>query len=1018
MRKLFMLLSMCLLVVQLWAQNKSLSGKVTDENGSPLEGVTVLVRKANLFAVTKKDGSFTISNVPASATELEFTFVGYNAQVVKIGSTTSFGVKMEPSINQNEGVIVTGVYKAKKAEYAGAAARVSGEAIKNVPVGSFDQMLQGRAPGVSILSGSGQPGSAANVTIRGQSSISGGSTPLYILDGIPVEAAVFQSINPNDFESVDVLKDAIAQSLYGSRGASGVIVATTKRGGAGKARVTYTGQFGVTGRPTFNYDMMNSEELLAAQERLGTILPASAAALPGWQLSQLNPTYVGGTPAVRAAIDRQRDSLKGINTNWDDIFFRQGTFSNNEIGISGGTGKTRFYSNLGYYSEQGIIDRSDMKRLTLRNNVDYSDDKLSLQLSSQLGYVKRNFQESSTSNSVANPFLATRLAVPYSVPFRADGSFASGAPQLDGRNIGPNLLDAMFWNKNYNDQLKAVVGLTATYKITDNIYAGGTVGIDFREIQGTVYSDPRNVYARTSTAIRTRSGSISESLTRFFQFTNRGFIGYRNTFKQNHEIDVTVYGEYIHTASKSLSQQGFGIDPKRPNTPAATQQGDAVNQLFAIVGGGKSQRKISSAFATAKYSFKQKYTFNFTYRYDGVSILNENNRFNDFYAAGFIWDATKEKFLANNKWINSLRARVSYGQSANSDNYPLGDFGYLPTYSQVSLNNGQAGIAVAGVGNPNARWEYTNTFNAGIDFSILKDRVYGNIEWYNKETIDLFVSKTLSATAGLGNGATQELNAGKLRNRGFEYVINYDVIKKRDLTWTLFANGAINRNQVVDLAGVPSYERGTELIKVGMPIGSHFNVRWAGVDAATGQALYYDLDGKVTNQFSASIRQQTFGTWQAPYTGGFGSRLRYKGFDFNILFSWQNGAYRYNNLEFFMENPGFLTSGYNQARSLNFWARPGDIATVQSPAQQNQFTSKYIQDAAFLRLRNVSIAYTVDREVLSKIKFIQGLRIFVNANNLLTFTNWKGFDPEDNNNISLSEFPNPRTITGGIEVKF
>jgi TonB-linked SusC/RagA family outer membrane protein len=1011
---------MCLLVVQLWAQNKSLSGKVTDENGNPLEGVTVTVKKANLFAVTKKDGSFVFPSVPSSASELEFNYIGYAVQVVKIGTTASFGIKLEPVTNQNDGVVVTGIYRTKKAEYAGSTTKITSEQIRNVPVGSFDQILQGKAPGVSVLSGSGQPGSPANVIIRGNTSITGGNQPLYVVDGIIVEAGVFQTLNPNDFESFDILRDGIAQALYGNAGAAGVIVVSTKRGTPGKARVTYSGQYGITGRPTFNYDMMNSEELLAAQERLGTVLPASAANLPGWQLSQLNPTYVAGSPAVRAAIDRQRDSLKGINTNWDDVFFRQGTFSNNEVKIEGGAGKTRFYSNLGYYKEDGIIARSDMRRLTWRNNIDYSDDKLSIAFSTQLGYTKRNFQESTTSNSIANPFLATRLAVPYSVPFRPDGSFASGAPQLDGRNIGPNLLDGMFYNYNYNDQLRALASVNISYKVTSDIYAGLTSGIDFRETQGTTYSDPRNVYARTSTAIRTRSGSISESLTRNFNFTLRGFVGYKKNFKGVHDIDFTIYGEYYQNAVKSFNFTGFGVDPKRPNTPAATTQGDQNNQLFATVGGGKTEFKTTAFFNTLKYSYKQKYTLNLSYRNDGASNLPTENRFQGFAAAGFVWDVTKERFFKGklaDKWVNSLRLKASYGESANAFNFPFGSFGYLPTFSQTTLANGQQGLVVNSVGSPDGTWEFTKTFNLSLDFSLWNNRVYGDFSWYNKETNNLFIGKGLSAVAGFGN-SRQNINSGLLRNRGIEYNVSFDVIKKRDLTWTLFANGAVNRNLVVNLGGERAVESGTALISEGLPLGSHFEVRWAGVDAATGSALYYDANGKLTNVYSAANRVQTFGSSLAPYTGGFGTRLSYKGFDFSATFAWQNASYRVNNLEFFVENPGFLQQGFNQARSLSFWARQGDVAVTQSPAIQNQFTSKYIQDASFVRLRNVTVSYNVSKQSLQKIKFIQGIRVYVTGQNLLTFTKWKGYDPEDDNNISLSEFPNPRVITGGIEVRF
>jgi TonB-linked SusC/RagA family outer membrane protein len=1028
MRKLVLLL-MCfsLAISQLYAQNRTVSGKITDDKGNPVPGATVSVVGTKINVVADEKGSFSVS-VPNSARSIEVTSTGFKATTVSIAGKSSVEVKLATATSELDEVVVTGLGKQKKAEYSGAVARVSGAEIRNVPIATFEQMLQGKAAGVTVLNGSGQPGNPANVTIRGQLSITSGATPLYVVDGMPVEASVFQGINPNDIENIEVLKDASSAAIYGSRGAAGVIVVTTRRGSSGKIKVTYSGQFGTKSKPTFNYDMMNTTELFATQEALGKQLGGNIGQndfgllpnMPGWQYSRNNPIkYVGGAPQPKTAADflfgdRYLDSLKNISVNWDDAFFRTGTFSNQEVNISGGTGRTRFFSSLGIYDEQGLIRRSDLKRYTLRNNIDYADDKFKMSVSSNIGYTIRNFQESTVTNSTANPFLASRITPGYIAPYKADGTWNNGAPLY---YAGPNTLNAMEFNEILNDQIKMTLGFDASYKIIKNVTAGFFAGADFRETQATTYRHPRAWNNSSSADIRTRSGSITESLGRFWQYNMRGSLGWAKNYNNIHDVEITGYAEFLKTKQKNFSMQGFGVDEKRPNTPAATTQGNAGNQLFAIVGGGKSERALTSLFGTGRYTFKKKYTLNASYRYDGASNLAEDNRFQGFYSVGVTWDATKENFLAGKKNINTLRVKASYGQSANNDNFALGDFGYLPTYGQGGYQGLQT-VVVAGIGNQAALWEYTNTLNIGIDFGFFQNRFYGDIQLYDRRTENLYARNSLSATGGLGIGSFQDVNAGELQNKGFEYNLNYDIVKNTDITWSVNVNGAYNRNRVLSLGNTTAFERGTELVEVGKPLGSHYNVGWAGVDQATGKPLYYDLAGNVTDQFLASARRNDWGTWQAPWTGGFGSSLRVGGFDVSALFNWQKESIRLNNLEFFVENPGFVTQGFGQARSFNMWQKPGDVASTQSGFYQNQFSSKYLQDASFLRLRNITLSYTLPQATIAKLKYVSNVRFYVLGQNLATWTKWKGYDPEDDNNISLSEYPNPRSYTAGVQITF
>ncbi|MFN4315554.1 MAG: SusC/RagA family TonB-linked outer membrane protein [Chitinophagaceae bacterium] len=1026
-----MLLLVCLcLSVALLAQ-RTITGKVVDERGNPVSSASVQVKGTSTGTVTGVDGNYSLV-IPENARQLEFSYVGMTPQLVDIRSGTStYSVTLLPVSANMEEVVVTGISRARRSEYAGAASKVTDKELRNVPVGSFDQMLQGRAPGLTVLSGNGQPGAAASLQIRGTTSITGGSNPLYVVDGIAVEGDAFQGINPNDIASIDVLKDATSAALYGSRGAAGVIVVTTKRGSSGKMKLGFSGQYGTKFRPEFKYDMMSSSELLVAQEALGLQLPNSSLTawgnfptLPGWQYSRQNPNkLVGGvlvpkTDADFAFGDSQLDSIRNINTNWYDYFYRNGTFSNNEISFSGGTGRTRIYSNLGIYNEEGINDPSDMKRVTLRTNMDYADEKLTFALSSNIGYTRRNFQTNALNAFAAfvNPFFVPMVTPGYIGPFAADGEYNVGTGIVYS---APTQLDKTKYDKVYNDQIKATLSAAINYNFTNNIYAGVTGGIDFRHTQNTTYNDPRVFDTYTNTNVRTRTGSISDGYNRLLTLNARAFAGYKNTFAADHDVDFTVYGEYIAVYSKNLNGTAFGIDPRRPNTFAAVTAGNGANQLFQTITGGKSQNKLQSVMGTGRYTFQKKYTITGSYRYDGTSKLPEDNRFKGFWSVGGIWDVMKENFMSNVGFLNTLRVKASYGQSANADNFPYGDFGYLPLYNtQANLTSGQIGIVpdASAPGNPNADWEYTNTLNIGIEFAMLRNKLYGDIQVYDKRTNNLFAQLSLSATGGPFGSI--DVNAGKMFNRGIEYSINYDVIRTRDLTWTLNVNGAYNKNEITDLGGITSFELGTSLVSVGKPIGSHFEVKWAGVDASTGAPLYYDLDGKVTPVYSAANRVQDYGTSIPPLTGGFGTSLRFKGFDFSAFFSYAADYYLVNNWEFFLESPNFLGQGINQAKSLNFWQKPGDVASSASPLYQNQFTSKLIQDASFLRLRTVTLSYTMPSSVVERLRHVSNVRFYILGQNLLTWTKWKGLDPENDQNVSLGEYPNPRAITAGIDITF
>jgi len=1017
MRKIVMTLMFAFGLVICAKAQTTVSGRVTDANGKPVPNVSVTVKGSKVGTSTAADGTYSLT-APASAKIIEFSSVGFESQAATI-SSKKFSPVLRSSAKEGAEVVITGITKVKKSEYTGASTKIDEKQIKDRPVGSFDQILQGRVPGVSLLTSSGQPGTSSTVIIRGQGSVLGGTDPFYVVDGIPVEAGVFQGLNPNDFASIDILRDAAATSLYGSRASAGVIVITTKKGSMGRLKVGYGAQFGVKSKPDFAFKPMNSTQLLQAQEDYGKIIgaPADLDNLPGYYYSPFNPRYASLSPAAQASYDQILDSLKNTNTNWQNEFFRPANFSNHQITLSGGAGKTRVYSSLGLYNEEGITLRTDMKRVTLMNNFDYVDDKVTYSVFSNFGFTRRSYQQSSDFNT-SNPFASSVLTPSYFPVRNSDGSYATGGENTLIQSA-PNNLEQTELDRNYNNQIKATIGITVGYKITNNISAGVTTGVDFRETQSSRFGNPLAHVRQISTSPTYNAGSQSESLNRFFTANVRPTIGYKKVINTKHDLDVNVYGEYIREKSKNIGFTGYGTNPKTPNTPAAITQGDAVNELFAVVSGGKSENSLLGGLLTAKYTYNKKYSFSGSFRNDWSSKLPQATRSQSFYSLGGVWDAGKEDFISNINFFNNLRVKLSYGSSGNANNFPGGDYPYQAPYAQGNYN-GNNTIYATDPGNPNLKWERTYLTNLGIDFEMFKRRIYGDINIYDKTTKDLFVQLSLSATGGFGSGYPLVVNAGTLSNKGIEWNINADVIRNENLTVTLFTNGGYNKNNVKDLGGVSSFEQGTELIKVGLPLGSHYQVGWAGVDAASGQELYYNANGQVTNQYNASDAVQKWGTWEAPWKGGFGGSVSYKAFDLSVLFSWQKGSTKVDNMQFFLENPsGFLSQGFNQSSDLQFWQQPGDVVSSPSPLSSVNFSSKFIHDASFLRMRDVRLSYNFSKATLLKSKFLSSASLYIAAQNLFIWTKWRGLDPEAGAvNINLSEFPNPRAITAGLEVNF
>lgn len=1021
-------------LTQLAAQNRTISGRVTDEKGAPIINASVLVKGTKSGTVTGADGLFTISVSP-KASKLIISSVDMAAREVAIGSEPVISVSLKRDNDLTE-VVVTGYSREKKSQFTGSATVLSSKVVENTPVGSFDQVLQGRAPGLVVNSGSGQPGRSANITIRGIQSISGaGVQPLYILDGVPIPPSDFQAFNPNDFESITVLKDAGAAALYGARGGLGVIVITTKKGKTGGTNFTYRSQFGFTQAPSpSKFNMMNTAEALAYEEISG--LAGAAVTGPGWTYSKKNPTYATQTPAVQARRDFLLDSFKNINPNFYNILFRQGISKTQEINLSGGSDKTRFFASAGLFDQEGIDLNSRLRRYSARFNLDHTVGKLLFQFNNSIAYALTNYNEGEwLGNSARNPFQIVWRAKPYENPFDAAGKPIFGTNTTTSPKVIGNAIEGI-QNSYWQDrQIKINSGLTLVYKILPTLAFKNVFGIDVASELGLRSINANSFIGSLQT---NNSGFQSEAYRLRAQIINTTSIVFSKKIDR-HEVELGAYFEVVKAWQRGLGFTLLNLDSRLTQTgqgagPLPTAGAPTYPQTASSA---KSSYGIRSYFATGRYTYNGKYTVTGNVRRDGTSLIaNETNKQITTWSAGFIWNAIKERFIENQNVLNDLKLRLSYGAVPNIGSILPGAYGLpgglyaitnytgpqLPAFgtSTAFIGSPITGQVPTTSGNPNLKIETIEKLNLGIDFALWKSRLRFTADWYSNVTKDLFVSLPLGSTTGFG-GVNLPINAGTMSNKGIELSASIDVVRNKDVEFTISFNHAINKNTIEDLGPVNEYPTGTSIIRKGLSFGSHYTQNYLGADPATGQPLYEKEDGKTTTNINEAGLFAKFGSYLPKHVGGFSADVRIKRVSLSALFSYQFDVYRYDNVESWTTrgNSGF-SNAVNQNRILlsEQWQKPGDVKFYTSPLYDRGFTSADVHDAKFLRFRTLSLSYQVPSVTIKGFNLIKGAKFYVQGQNLWIWSPWRGLDPEDNNNISLNEFPNPRMIVTGIDINF
>ena len=972
------------------AQTSKVTGLVISaEDGEPVIGASVSVKEVpTMGTATDLEGKFVIENLPSKAKTLVVSYIGMTTQEVTIHPYVK--VTMQSDAEVLEDVVITGYGSAKKlGSVVGSAVAVSSEKLEKRPIANIGDALQGQVAGLQVFTPSGEPSASVSMRLRGVSSINSSSEPLFILDGSPISSGAFTALNPNDIESMTVLKDASSTAIYGSRAANGVVILTSKKGKKGqKAKINVSAQYGVSQMTGDKVEMMNAEQWLGFQEMLDPSMKNNAS-FQEWK---------------NFCIDN------GISTDWADVFFG-GTAPTKQldVNVTGGNDILNYYLSMGHYDAEGIMDDSNMRRETFRSNIDANvNNWMKVGANLNLSYQKYGTAAfGGTGNSVYNKAYASRIYRPdqsyYEILTDEEGNFLGYGERLD-------YFDRLgYYNPYYLSEIqpssKDMVRLNGNTFININPFKGFNV----RSAQGLEAYDYRTSSVGLPIGPFEGNGYASESFQRYYSFTFTNTAEYKFNVNNRNDFSFLVGQESIVTSSQSFNADVDGLTDPRLTLMSAGSVSNMPSH-------SKSDRVFNSYFATFGYSYYDKYFVDASFRRDGSSLFAENHRWGNFWSAGAMWDITKERFMKDVKWMNKLQLKASYGSVGNSSGLsPYMSMGLVGT---GPLYNAVGGTAIANPANPDLTWEVVKSTNIAINTRMF-DRLNLDVEFYNRETEDMLMDIPYSYTTGFSGGWG---NVASMRNRGFDVTTGLELLKDwNGIDWSITANVNYNQNEITSLFnGMDEYVLANTGLKlqVGKPYGEYFYTRWAGVDSRDGYNMWYDKNGNLTKQYSEDDAVFTGKQRYAPWSGGLGTRFAWKGLTVGADFSFVYGQYMLNNERWFTENPQFASSNNQTVDMLTMWQKPGDITSISTPESPMQFDTHLLEDASFMRLKNLTVSYSLPREWMRKTHFMGGCRVYFVGRNLLTFTKYKGYDPEVDSNVQLGNYPNTKQYSVGLELTF
>ena len=974
--KLFISLLTCFLVgnAALAQTNVRVYGVVTSaEDGEPLPGVAI-VTGTGTGVLTSLDGDYSVDVAPG--TKLVYSSIGFlDAEfIVPAGrAEIKHDVAMATDQMRLDDVVVIAYGVRKKGTITGSVATIKSDAVESTPTAAFDQALQGQVPGLMVLSNSGEPSAAATMTIRGTNSINSGTAPLYILDGVAISASDFNTINPSDIESINVLRDASSTSIYGARAANGVIVITTKRGrNTDRPNISYRTQLGVSNIAYGNWDLMDTAERIQYEREIGM------------------------------TSGKDYDVLSKIDVNWIDAVYHNALLQSHELSAAGANDKTNYYFSGSYYDQDGIAPGSGLTRYSMRLNFEQQmADWLKMGTNTMLNYQDIE-QADEGAYTLVTPISAARFMLPYWNPYKSDGTLASIS---DGswKGQGQNPLEWLENNPRSYKRYKVLSTLFAEVKPLDGLVFRSQFAIDFSHNTGFSKSNPS--YAPNQgegRASRNSSDAISLNIS--------------NTLTYSFDI------EDIHSFNLMLGQEGVNYHFESFGLSTAGQSNDFLTDISTATRAtswsstSTADYALLSFFARGEYNLDSKYYLELAARADGSSRFGAKGRFAGFWSAGAMWNMKNEDFARGLDWLTNAQVSLSTGTSGNSS---IPDYEHLALVGGGADYVGNAGVVPIQPGNENLEWESTWITNLGLHYGFW-NRLNVDLELYDKETSNMLMVVPLSYATSNGFGYKWD-NVGRMRNLGAELNVTATLLATRDFNWTVNANVSYNKNKIVELYnGVNEYEpanTSTKLV-VGDNLGQFYLNRFYGVNPANGDALWLTKDGEITTELRDSDKVLTGKSSIAPWQGGFGTSLSWKGLSLSAQFSWVGERYMINNDRYFDESNGRFMS-YNQSRRLlDRWKEPGDVTDIPRHGVYTEFDTRLLENASFLRLKNLTLSYNLPSSLLAKTGFLRGVRVYAQGQNLLTWTGFSGLDPEGSSNMYQAAYPMSRQFTFGVDINF
>ncbi|GAA4456974.1 TonB-dependent receptor [Nibrella saemangeumensis] len=981
------------------AQDRRVTGKVTNaEDGTAVPGVNIQLKGTNRGTQSDASGNYTI-NVPSAGGTLIFSFIGAVTQEVSIGNRTTVDVKLANDTRSLNEVVVVGYGTQQRRDLTGSQVTIKGDEIARLPVTTFETALQGRTPGVQITQGSGKLGAALQIRVRGAASISASNEPLYVLDGIPITSqdlnttdnekiSPLSDIDPNDIESIEILKDASAAAIYGSRASNGVVLITTKRGKAGRTNVQ-VGYYTGFSKPTRLRQFLNGPEYVElfseAITNAGIELDDPGDGFPGYGL----------------------DPNSGVNSNWADAAFQQGSVNQANFNINGGNEKTRFNLAGSTNQQVGIIINNKFNRNNIRLNLDHNiTNKFSIGTS--LAFARTNNRKVPGDNAFSNPVQLNALP-PIQPIFDANDPTGYNRQTL----YYNNLVESNNAN-NYARTYRTFGSLFGSYQLLPGLTFRSEYGFDILNLQ-------EETYQGRLTEDGAPNGEGYQAQTRSNNWTTNNTLSYSKNFGAEHSLDALAGLTYQEQTVSAVSATARNFPTDQFQKLASASQKTDANST-------ETGYSIVSYLARVNYKFRDRYLFGLTGRIDGSSRFGVDNRYGIFPSVSVGWILSDEDFIKNAvPAVSLLKLRASYGVTGNSE---IDNFASRGLYSAIPYAE-QVGIRPTQVANTELRWERSKQLDLGLEFGVLNNRINGQIDVYDKTTEDLLLNVPQPATNGFTSIAK---NIGSLRNRGLEFSITTQNFVNA-FRWSTNFNIAFNRNRITKLnvAPIRASSRFLSYVTEGQPLAIFYGKKYLGVDPQNGNALYEGVNGEPTADY-ASAPELFVGNPNPDFTGGLSNNFSYKGFDLSFLFQFVYGNDIYNTAGVFQSVNGDYYD--NQTRDqLRRWQKPGDITDVPKAilygGNGTGVSSRWVQDGSFLRLKTASLGYNIPSQLLRKV-FVQSARVYVTGLNLLTFTKYDGYDPEVNTgylgatnqltNIALGhDFytpPQARTITVGVNLGF